>query len=92
MSGRMLCRPPGLQVDLNGVVRALAIDEAVATFEGWGFVSVAAKAAFLHGERGPEWLDERDIPGRFVAVDRELVANGAWTSSTRVIGSVGERG
>ena len=38
---------------------------------------IAAKAAFLLGERGPEWLDERGLPGRFLAAD-EGVENHAW--------------
>lgn len=145
LSGWMLSRPPGLVLDLNGVVKALAVDEAVATLDGPGFVSVggdlavrgpvdvalpaggtiqvitgglatsgtasrgehlvdtttgrtsesrweqvtasgatcleadvAAKVGFLLGERGPDWLDERGIPGRFVGVDSEIVENRAW--------------
>jgi thiamine biosynthesis lipoprotein len=38
---------------------------------------VAAKAAFLLGDDGPNWLDERELPGRFRAGDRE-VANESW--------------
>jgi thiamine biosynthesis lipoprotein len=38
---------------------------------------VAAKAAFLLGDAGPDWLDERELPGRFRAGDRE-VANQSW--------------
>lgn len=150
VSGGMLSRPPGLTLDLNGVVKALAVDEAVATLDGPGFVSVggdlavrgpvdvalpadgtirvavgglatsgtasrgahlvdpgtgrasrscweqvtasgatclsadvAAKAGFLLGERGPEWLDERGVPGRFVGVGGDAVENGTWQSATR---------
>jgi FAD:protein FMN transferase len=150
VSGRLLSRPPGLGLDLNGVVKALAVDEAAATLDGPGFVSVggdlavrgpvdvalpaggairvvsgglatsgtasrgshlvdtatgvasescweqvtasgatcldadvAAKAGFLLGERGPEWLEERGIAGRFVGVDGEIVENGAWAEATR---------
>ncbi|HZC29972.1 MAG TPA: FAD:protein FMN transferase, partial [Gaiellaceae bacterium] len=39
---------------------------------------VAAKAAFLLGADGPDWLDERGIPGRFAARDGEIVCNSAW--------------
>src|SRR5204863_2227674 len=39
---------------------------------------VAAKAAFLLGEAGPAWLDERGIPGRFVAVDGSISMNREW--------------
>ncbi len=42
---------------------------------------VAAKAALLLGRRGPGWLDERGLPGRFVAADGALVHNGAWSRS-----------
>jgi FAD:protein FMN transferase len=150
LSGRMLARPPGLALDLNGVVKSAAVDQAATTLEGPGFVSVggdlavrgpvdvalpaggairvvsgglatsgtasrgahlvdsatglsaesrweqvtasgatclaadvAAKAGFLAGERGPEWLDERGIPGRFVGVDGEIVENDCWARSTR---------
>jgi FAD:protein FMN transferase len=152
LSGRLLSRTPGLALDLNGVVKALAVDDAVATLEGPGFVSVggdlavrgpvdvalpaggairvvsgglatsgtasrsehlvdptkgrpsrscweqvtasgatcidadvAAKAGFLLGERGPEWLDERGIPARFVGVDGEIVENDAWARATRTV-------
>ena len=154
LDGRILRRPPGLRLDLNGVVKSLAVDEAVAGLASRGFVSaggdlavrgpvdvglpggsavrvvhgglatsgvasrrwrrggeqqhhlldprtgrpcrdspweqvtvsgtsclaadVAAKAAFLLGEDGPAWLDERGMPARFVARDGDVVLNGAW--------------
>lgn len=145
LSGCLLSRPPGLVLDLNGVVKALAVDEAAAGLERPGFVSVggdlavrgpvdvalpaggairvlegglatsgtasrgahlidassgrpsescwqqvtaagatclaadvAAKAGFLLRERGPDWLDARSIPGRFVGPDGELVENVSW--------------
>jgi FAD:protein FMN transferase len=154
VSGRVLVRPPGLALDLNGVVKALAVDEAAAALDGPGFVSVggdlavrgpvdvalpaggavrivagglatsgtasrgthlvdpatgrpstsrweqvtasgatcldadvAAKAAFLLGERGPEWLDARGIPGRFVGLDGRVVENGAWARATAPVAS-----
>jgi thiamine biosynthesis lipoprotein len=154
LSRRMLFRPAGLALDLNGVVKALAVDEAAATLYGPGFVSVggdlavrgpvdvalpgdgairvvsgglatsgtasrgahlvdaatgrasdscweqvtasgatcldadlAAKTGFLLGERGPDWLDARDIPGRFVGLDGEIVENDAWTGATRAVPS-----
>jgi thiamine biosynthesis lipoprotein len=150
VSGRMLSRPPGLALDLNGVVKALAVDEAAATLESPGFVSVggdlavrgpvdvalpaggairvlagglatsgtasrgahlvnsetglpsespweqvtasgatclaadvAAKLGFLLGEAGPDWLEARGIPGRFVAADGEIVENATWDNQTR---------
>jgi thiamine biosynthesis lipoprotein ApbE len=39
---------------------------------------VAAKAAFLLGEDGPDWLDERGLPGRFVSGAGATVVNRAW--------------
>jgi FAD:protein FMN transferase len=150
VSGRLLSRPPGLALDLNGVVKALAVDEAAASLDGPGFVSVggdlavrgpvdvalpaggairvvagglatsgtasrgahlvnpatslpsespweqvtasgatclaadvAAKVGFLLGDGGPDWLEARGIPGRFVALDREIVENPAWDAATR---------
>jgi len=149
-AGRLLSRPPGLALDLNGVVKALAVDEAAATLDGPGFVSVggdlavrgpfdvalpaegsvrvvsgglatsgtasrgahlvdaatgepsespweqvtasgasclaadvAAKAGFLLGERGPEWLDERGVAGRFVGADGDVVENASWSHATK---------
>ncbi len=150
--GSMLARPPGLVLDLNGVAKALAVDEAAASLDGPGFVSVggdlavrgpvdvalpaggairvaagglatsgtasrgahlvdpatgrpssscweqvtasgatcvdadvAAKAGFLLGERGPEWLDAREIPGRFLGRAGEIVENAAWATATREV-------
>jgi FAD:protein FMN transferase len=152
VSERLLSRPPGLTLDLNGVVKALAVDEAAATLDGPGFVSVggdlavrgpvdvalpadgtvrvvsgglatsgttsrgshlvepatgkpsespweqvtasgssclaadvAAKAGFLLGDRGPEWLDERGIAGRFVGRDGAVLENETWAGATREV-------
>lgn len=152
LSGRMLSRPPGLALDLNGVVKALAVDAAAATLEQPVFVSVggdlavrgqvdvalpaggairvvegglatsgtasrgahlvdprtgsaaesrweqvtasgatclgadvAAKVGFLLGERGPEWLDARGIPGRFVGAGADIVENNAWATAIRAV-------
>ncbi len=38
---------------------------------------VAAKAAYLLSDNGPDWLDGRALPGRFLAED-DLVENEAW--------------
>lgn len=149
LTGRLLLRPPGLKLDLNGVVKSLAVEDALALLAGPAFVSaggdlatnapldvalpggdavrlvagglatsgsaarrwlrggkeqhhlidpatgaparvpwaqatvaagsclaadVCAKAAFL---AGPGWLDERGIPGRFVAACG-VVTGDAW--------------
>jgi thiamine biosynthesis lipoprotein ApbE len=153
LAGRLLRIPGDVRLDLNGVVKALAVDDALRLLAGPGFVSaggdiaasaeidvglpgdaavrlvrgglatsgsagrwwlrggvlqhhlidpatglpadspweqvtacgatcldadVAAKAAFLLGARGPSWLDEREIPGRFVSRGGEVTANAAW--------------
>ena len=49
LAGRLLHRPPGLRLDLNGVVKALAVDEAAAALPGDGFVSAGGDLAV----RGP---------------------------------------
>jgi FAD:protein FMN transferase len=49
LEGLLLFRPPGLRLDLNGVVKALAVGEAVATLAGEGFVSAGGDLAV----RGP---------------------------------------
>jgi thiamine biosynthesis lipoprotein len=49
VSGRMLSRPSDLTLDLNGVVKALAVDEAVSSLRTEGFVSVGGDLAV----RGP---------------------------------------
>jgi FAD:protein FMN transferase len=157
LDGLVLRRPAGLRLDLNGVVKSLAVDEAVGALPGDGFVSaggdlaahgpvdvglpgggavrvlrgglatsgsasrrwrrggveqhhlidprtgrpcrspwlqvtvsgascldadVAAKAAFLLGDDGPDWLDERGLPGRFVCADGDAYANASWRLAT----------
>ena len=44
---------------------------------------VAAKAALLLGESGPAWLDERGIPGRFVAGEGRIAVNLAWAAAVQ---------
>jgi FAD:protein FMN transferase len=39
---------------------------------------IAAKAAFLLDDHGPDWLSERGVPGRFVDGDGAIVTNPAW--------------
>lgn len=153
IEGSFLRRPPGLGLDLNGVVKALAVDAAAELVTGEGFVSaggdlavrgavdvglpygeavrvvggglatsgvasrrwrrggaeqhhlidpgtgrpslsrwelvtvsgatcldadVAAKAAYLLGDDGPEWLETRGLPGRFVGSDGRVVRTSDW--------------
>lgn len=148
LSGLLINRSPGIALDLNGVVKALAVDEAASMLDGLGFVSaggdlavrgpvdvglpgggavkvvegglatsgtatrgrhlvdprtgkpsespweqvtvsgatclaadVAAKAAYLLGVDGPEWLDARGMAGRFLGVDGRIVLNASWQGS-----------
>ena len=153
VTGRLLARPAGVELDLNGVVKGQTVDEALDLLSGEGFVSaggdyagrgafdvalpaggsirvtrgglatsgttkrrwlragrwqhhlldprtgtpaaspwsevtvsaatclqadIAAKAAFLLAEEGPEWLDERALPGRFLSEDGTEVVNESW--------------
>jgi thiamine biosynthesis lipoprotein len=154
--GRLVGLPRGIRLDLNGVVKSLAVDDALALVSGDGFVSaggdiaargeltvalpggqavslrsgalatsgttkrrwlragrvqhhlidprtglpstspwaevtacgatclaadVAAKAGFLLGDRGPDWLDVKGIPARFLAADGTITINDAWRLS-----------
>ena len=153
--GRVLVLGRGAKLDLNGVVKAAAVDDAIGLLSGPGFVSaggdlasrgevdvslpgggavrlvsgglatsgrtkrrwlrggveqhhlidpatgrpsaspweqvtvcgatclaadVAAKAAFLLGYDGPDWLDERRLPGRFLA-GGSAHENASWRTS-----------
>jgi thiamine biosynthesis lipoprotein len=77
VSGRMLSRPSGLALDLNGVVKALAVDDAVAALDGPGFVSVGGDLAV----RGP--VDVALPAGGAIRV----VAGGLATSGTATRGA-----
>jgi len=153
---RLLERPVDLKLDLNGVVKALAVDAALQLVPGDGFVAaggdvavrggavvglpgggsvrmvdaaiatsgtthrtwlrggtvqhhlldprsgrparsrwrevtvaaatcldadVAAKAAFLLSDAGPEWIDERGLAGRFVAADGRVDESARWPTA-----------
>jgi thiamine biosynthesis lipoprotein len=45
LAGRLVSRPAGVQFDLNGVVKALAVDDAVRLLSGPGFVSAGGDLA-----------------------------------------------
>lgn len=49
LANRILSRPPGLALDLNGVVKALTVDKAAELIDGDGFVSAGGDIAV----RGP---------------------------------------
>ena len=42
---------------------------------------IAAKAALLLDDEGPEWLDDRGFAGRFVDLDGTVLTNRTWTGS-----------
>jgi FAD:protein FMN transferase len=158
LAGRMLRVVPGVRLDLNGVVKALAVDDALkllddgfvsaggdlATLEGldvalpggdavrlvrgalatsgtatrrwwrggelqhhlidprtgrpaaspWEYVTVcgdtclsadtAAKAAFILGDDGPAWLEERGLPGRFVTEAGDVRVTERWHAGMEV--------
>jgi thiamine biosynthesis lipoprotein len=154
--GRLLVRPVGLELDLNGVVKGHTVDEAVGLLSGDGFVAaggdyagrgefdvalpsgdsvrvthgglatsgttrrrwlragtwqhhlidprsgrpaqspwsevtvsagtclqadIAAKAAFLLGRDGLDWLEERGLAGRFLSEEGAPVLNRVWIES-----------
>jgi thiamine biosynthesis lipoprotein ApbE len=41
---------------------------------------VAAKAALLLGDAGPDWLDGRRLAGRFVSHDGAVTLNETWAA------------
>jgi thiamine biosynthesis lipoprotein len=159
LAGRWLRRPLHAQLDLNGVVKALAVDDAAALLDGSGYVSaggdlavngspssvslpdgevvvlehggiatsgtttrrwlrggelqhhlidprtgrpsdspwqtvtavgrsclaadVAAKAGFLLGRDGPDWLAGQGVAARFSTEDGGVVENETWSRSLR---------
>jgi FAD:protein FMN transferase len=52
-------------------------DEVTVAASSCRSADVAARAAFLLSEDGPGWLDERGLPGRFLA-DGKAFENDAW--------------
>jgi FAD:protein FMN transferase len=49
LSGRVLTRPPGMHLDLNGVAKSLAVDTALALVAGDGFVAAGGDVAARGG-------------------------------------------
>jgi thiamine biosynthesis lipoprotein len=49
LAGRVLLRPPGVRLDLNGVVKALAVDDALGLCDWPGFVSAGGDVAVRGG-------------------------------------------
>jgi thiamine biosynthesis lipoprotein len=73
LSGRLLLRPAGLELDLNGVVKSLAVDEALGLLAGPGFVSAGGDIA----ARGPITVA---LPANGAV---RLLGGGLATSGTR---------
>jgi thiamine biosynthesis lipoprotein len=42
----------------------------------------AARTAYLLGRDGPDWLDEHDVPGRFIDRDGVVVMTRLWAEMT----------
>jgi thiamine biosynthesis lipoprotein len=76
LSGTLLARSPGVMIDLNGVVKALAVDEAAASLDGLGFVSCGGDLAV----RGPV---DVGLPGGGAV---RVVEGGLATSGTATRG------
>lgn len=76
LSGTLVGRAPGVRLDLNGVVKALAVDEAAATLDGPGFVSCGGDLAV----RGPV---DVGLPGGDAV---RVVEGGLATSGTTTRG------
>lgn len=72
LTGRLLERPPGLLLDLNGVVKALAVDDALELVDGDGYVAAGGDLA----TRGPALVG---LPG---GGSVELHSVGMATSGT----------
>jgi thiamine biosynthesis lipoprotein len=72
VGGGVLLRPPGVRLDLNGVVKALAVDEALALLGGDGFVAAGGDVA----TRGPV------VAGLPAGGSIRLAAGGLATSGT----------
>ena len=49
LAGRLLRRPPGVELDLNGVVKSLTVDDAAALLPGPGFVAAGGDLAVRGG-------------------------------------------
>ena len=72
LTGSLLTRPPDVQLDLNGVVKALAVDDALGCIAGEGFVSAGGDLA----TRGPVNVA---VPGGDVV---QVLAGGVATSGS----------
>ena len=49
LRGRIVCRPAGMKLDLNGIVKARTIDDALGLFAGPGFVAAGGDVAARGG-------------------------------------------
>jgi thiamine biosynthesis lipoprotein len=91
-TGGALAARGAVVAGLPGDATVRVVDSALATRSGRGgacthvtasgrsclAADVAARAAFLLGPDGPDWLDDRTLPGRFVDERGEVVENGCW--------------
>jgi FAD:protein FMN transferase len=72
LSGRLLSRPPGTALDLNGVVKSLAVDAALELISGDGLVSAGGDVAVRGGA----------VVGLPVDGSLQLMAGGIATSGS----------
>jgi len=73
IASRLLVRPPGTRLDLNGIVKSLAVDEALALLPGEGFIAAGGDIA----TRGPVAVALPDGDGL------QLLAGGLATSGRK---------
>lgn len=80
LDGRLLGREPGLALDLNGVVKSMAVDEAAGLLAGDGFVSAGGDLAV----RGPV---DVGLPGGGAVrvVDGGLATSGTATRGRHLV-------
>jgi thiamine biosynthesis lipoprotein len=81
--GRRLHAPGGVQLDLNGVVKALAVDDGLALLEGDAFVSAGGDLA-AHGELTVELPDGEAVRLRRGALATSGTARRRWLRGGRV--------
>jgi len=77
LSGLLVRRPPGLRLDLNGVVKGRAVDDALALVEGSGFVSAGGDLA-TRGELVVALPGDDTVTLRAGALATSGVSSRAW--------------
>jgi thiamine biosynthesis lipoprotein len=78
LSGLLVQRPPGLRLDLNGVVKGRAVDDALALLDGPGFVSAGGDLA-TRGELVVALPGDGTVTLRAGALATSGIATRSWT-------------